>query len=246
MKLEKIVDRDSKEKLYVQIYSITKEKIENGDWPSGKQIPIEDELCKTYDVSKVTVREAISELVREGYLKRQQGKGTFVTYSIRNSGLAMKTRLTEDMFGEGVKVQKELLVKGIREPSEEIKAYLKAEDGVYYLLCKGVVEDEPAYIEELYIPLVLFPGIEGEVICPTSLYDLIQEKAIRKISKVVQTIEVTKIKGDAADILKVKEGAPALLIHRLFIGADGGSIAYVRLIGSSRRYKIQTEFEKIK
>jgi len=246
MKLEKIVDRDSKEKLYVQIYSIIKEKIENGDWPSGKQIPIEDELCKTHDVSKVTVREAISELVREGYLKRQQGKGTFVTYSIRNSGLAMKTRLTEDMFGEGVKVQKELLVKGIREPSEEIKTYLKAEDDVYYLLCKGVVEDEPAYIEELYIPLVLFPGIEGEVICPTSLYDLIQEKAIRKISKVVQTIEVTKIKGDAADILKVKEGAPALLIHRLFIGADGGSIAYVRLIGSSRRYKIQTEFEKIK
>lgn len=245
MKLEKIVDRDSKEKLYVQIYSIIKEKIENGDWPSGKQIPIEDELCKTYDVSKVTVREAISELVREGYLKRQQGKGTFVTYSILNSGLAMKTRLTEDMFGEGVKVQKELLVKGIREPSEEIKTYLKAEDGVYYLFCKGVVEDEPAYIEELYIPLLLFPGIESEVTCPTSLYDLIQEKAIRKISKVVQTIEVTKIKGDAADILKVKEGAPALLLHRLFIGADGGSIAYVRLIGSSRRYKIQTEFERI-
>jgi len=249
MKLEKTVDRDSKEKLYVQIYSIIKEKIENGDWPSGKQIPIEDELCKTYDVSKVTVREAISELVREGYLKRQQGKGTFVTYSIRNSGLAMKTRLTEDMFGEGVKVQKELLVKGIREPSEDIKGYLMTEDGIYYIMCKGVVEEEPAYpayIEELYVPLVLFPGIESEVTCPTSLYDMIQERAIRKIFKVVQTIEVTRIKGDAADILKVKEGAPALLIHRLFIGADGGSIAYVRLIGSSRRYKIQTEFEKIK
>lgn len=245
MKIEKTVDRDSKEKLYVQIYSIIKEKIENGEWPSSTQTPTEDELCKTYDVSKVTVREAISELVREGYLKRQQGKGTFVTYSIRNSGLAMKTRLTEDMFGEGVKVQKELLVKGIREPSEEIKTYLKTEDGVYYLLCKGVVEDEPAYIEELYIPLLLFPGIEGEVTCPTSLYDLIQEKAIRKISKVVQTIEVTKIKGDAADILKVKEGAPALLIHRLFIGHDKDTIAYARLIGSSRRYKIQTEFERI-
>lgn len=245
MKLEKTVDRDSKEKLYVQIYSIIKEKIENGEWPSGTQIPIEDELCKTYDVSKVTVREAISELVREGYLKRQQGKGTFVTYSIRNSGLAMKTRLTEDMFGEGVRIQKELLVKGLREPSEDIKTYLKAEDDVYYLLCKGVVEDEPAYIEELYVPLIIFPGIEGEEVCPTSLYDLIQEKAIRKIFKVVQTIEVTRIKGDAADILKVKEGAPALLIHRLFIGADGGSIAYVRLIGSSRRYKIQTEFERI-
>lgn len=245
MKLEKTIDRDSKEKLYVQIYSIIKEKIENGEWPSDTQIPTEDELCRTYDVSKVTVREAISELVREGYLRRQQGKGTFVTYSIHNLGLAMKTRLTEDMFGEGVRVKKELLVKGVKETPEDIKVYLKAEDGIYYILCKGVVENEPAYIEELFVPLVIFPGIEGEEVCPTSLYDLIQEKAIRKISKVVQTIEVTRIKGDAADILKVREGSPALLLHRLFIGADRGSIAYVRLMGSGSRYKIQTEFERI-
>lgn len=245
MKLEKTIDRDSKEKLYVQIYSIIKEKVEDGEWPSDTRIPTEDELCRTYDVSKVTVREAISELVREGYLRRQQGKGTFVTYSIHNLGLAMKTRLTEDMFGEGVRVTKELLVKGVKETSEDIKAYLKAEDGIYYILCKGVVEDEPAYIEELFIPLVIFPGVEGEEVCPTSLYDLIQEKAIRKISKVVQTIEVTRIEEDAADILNMKEGAPALLIHRLFIGRDKGTIAYARLIGSSRRYKIQTEFEKI-
>jgi len=245
MKLEKTVDRDSKEKLYVQIYSIIKEKIENGEWPSGTQTPTEDELCKTYEVSKVTVREAISELVREGYLKRKQGKGTFVTYSIRNSGLAMKTRLTEDMLGEGVIVKKELLSKGVKEPSEDIKGYLMSEDGIYCILCKGIVEDEPAYLEELFVPLVVFPNIDGEEICPTSLYDLIQEKAIRKIFKVVRTIEVTKIKGDAAGILKVKEGTPALLIHTLFIGQDKGNIAYTRLVGSSRRYKIQTEFERI-
>ena len=147
MKLEKTIDRDSKEKLYVQIYSIIKEKIENGEWPSGTKITTEDELCKTYDVSKVTVREAISELVREGYLRRQQGKGTFVTHSLRNLGLAMKTRLTEDMLGEGVRVQKELLSKGVREPSEEIKGFLMSEDGIYCILCKGIVEDEPAYLE---------------------------------------------------------------------------------------------------
>ncbi len=91
------VDRESKQKLYVQIYSIIKEKIENGEWPAGTQIPTEDELCKTYDVSKVTVREAIQELAREGYLKRQQGKGTFVLYSVPHLGLAMRTRLTETL-----------------------------------------------------------------------------------------------------------------------------------------------------
>ena len=116
MKIEKTVDRGSKEKLYVQIYAIILEKIESGEWPSGTQIPPEDELCRIYDVSKVTVREAIQELVREGYLKRQQGKGTFVLYSVPHPGLTMRTRLTEDdVYGEGVNVRKEVVERGVKE-----------------------------------------------------------------------------------------------------------------------------------
>ena len=88
------VDRDSQQKLYVQIFSIIKEKVEKGDWPVGSQIPTEDELCKTYHVSKATVRMAIADLVRGGYLKKLQGKGTFVTHSVPDLGITMKTRLT--------------------------------------------------------------------------------------------------------------------------------------------------------
>src|SRR4030043_2055345 len=107
MKIERTIDRESKLKLYVQIYTIIKEKIESGEWPVGTQIPTEDELCKTYDVSKVTVREAIQELVREGYLKRQQGKGTFVLYSVPHLGLVMRTRLTDVINGGGGRARKE-------------------------------------------------------------------------------------------------------------------------------------------
>jgi GntR family transcriptional regulator len=246
MLMEKTIDRESQQKLYVQIYSIIKEKIEKGDWSPGTRIPTEDELCKTHDVSKATVRIAISELDREGYLKRQQGKGTFVTYSMPHFGMDMRTRLTENMFGEGVKVRKEILVKGVKEPPEDVSAYLKSEEDIYYVLCKRVVEDMPAYLEESFFPLYLFPGIEGEDICQTSFFHLVQEKANRKISRVVQTIEVTELNDDAADILKVNKGSSALLLHRLLIGSNGNPIAYTRLLGSGRTYKIQTEFERIR
>src|SRR3989337_4420050 len=195
---EKTVDRESQQKLYVQMYSIIREKIEKNEWPIGTQIPTEDDLCKSYNVSKATVRMAITELVKNGYLKKQQGKGTFVTYSVPGLGIAVKTRLTEDMFGEGVNVRKEILVKGVKEPTEDVKAYLKVDEEIYYILCKRVVDGEPAYLEESFIPLAVFSSIESEDICQMSFYDLIQQNAERKIFKVIQHIEITQTRWISA------------------------------------------------
>ena len=252
MSIRKTVDRGSQQKLYVQMYSIIRAKIDNRDWPNGSQIPTEDEFCKTYEVSKATVRMAIADLVRNGYLRKQQGRGTFVAASLPDLGITMKTRLTEDMFGEGVKAGKEVISKGLKEPSEEIKNVLKVsgnddeDDELYYILCKRVVNGEPAYLEECYMKLAVFPGIDGEDICQKSFYDLIQEKSERKIFKIIQTIEVSEVRGEAALLLKVREGAPALLLQRLLIGSDTSPIAYTRLLGSGRQNRIQTEFERIR
>ncbi|HAS53763.1 MAG: hypothetical protein A2X56_05700 [Nitrospirae bacterium GWC2_57_13] len=245
MTINKKIDRQSQQKLYVQASEIIEEKIALGEWPAGSQIPTEDELCRIFNVSKATIRMAISDLERKGSLKKKQGKGTFVTYRAPDLGLAMKTRLTEGMFGEGVNVRKEILVKGAIESTEDVRACLNSHDAIYYILCKRVVDGEPAYLEESYISLTLFPGIEEEDICQTPLYDLIQQRAGKIISKVVQTIEVAEIRGDAASILKTDEGTPVLLLHRILVGADGSPIAYTRLTGSGRKYKIQTELERI-
>jgi len=252
MLTEKTVDRESLQKLYVQMYSIIKEKIEKREWPNGAQIPTEDELCKSYDVSKATVRMAVAELVRGGHLKKQQGKGTFVTFALQDPGVVMKTKLTEDMFGEGVNARKVLIEKGLKEPSEEMKSVLKVSDNddestvLFYILCKRVVNNETAYLEESYVPLAMLPTIENEDLCRKPLYDLIQEKSVRKILKVVQTIEIAEARGDVASLLLVPEGSPALLLHRLLIGSDSRPIAYTRLLGTGKKYKILTEFERIK
>jgi GntR family transcriptional regulator len=249
MLTEKTVDRDSLQKLYVQMYTILKEKIESREWPNGSQIPTEDDLCKTYDVSKATVRNAVSELVRSGHLRKQQGKGTFVTYTKQDLGVTMKTKLTEDMFGEGVKAKKELLDKGLKEPSDEMRSILRVngnEQDLFYILCRRVVNGETAYLEESYVRRSVFPGIEHEDVCRVPFYELIQEKGAKKILKVVQTIEVSEARGEAASLLKLPEGAPALLLHRLLIGSDATPIAYTRLLGIGKKYKIMTEFERIK
>lgn len=244
MRIEKTIDRDSKLKLYVQIYSILKEKIENGEWPAGTQIPTEDELCKTYDVSKVTVREAIQELVREGYLKRQQGKGTFVTYSIPQLGLTMRTRLSDAIYGEGVTVRKEILERGLRKPSDDIKTILMTEDDVYYVLCKKSFDDS-VLMEELFLPFFEIPNIEDEDVLYKSFLDLIEERGTKKISRIVQTIELTSLRGDIAAQLEMREGSVALVINRILMSSDGSPIAYVRNVGIGIA-KFRMEFERMK
>ncbi len=248
---EKTVDRESRQKLYVQMYSILKDMIEKNEWPNGSQIPTEDELCRTYNVSKATVRMAVSELARSGHLRKLQGKGTFVTHVPQGLGVAMKTKLTENMLGEGVKARKEVLVKKVQEPSEEMRRVLRlagngTETRVHYLLCKRLVNNETACLEESCVPLAVLPGIAHEDVCSKPLYDLIQEQSARKIHKVVQTIEVAELRDSEASQLCVREGTPGLLLHRLLMGPDLNPIAYTRLLGVGTKYKIQTEFERLK
>jgi GntR family transcriptional regulator len=241
MQTDKIVDRESQEKLYVQMCSILREKIEQGEWPAGSQIPTEDELCRRYDVSKATVRMAINELVHSGHLKKQQGKGTFVTSNTPEPGMTMRTRLSEDLFGEGVIAKKELLVKGLKEPPEDVKAHLRTDEPVFYILCKRMVDGEPAYLEETFIPPRIIPDIEEAEVCRTPLHEIVQQKGAKRIHKVLQMVEIAEMTGDAAAILKNGNGSSLLLFHRLLVGQDGDRLAYTRLMGNGKKYKLQTE-----
>lgn len=241
----KSVDRESPQKLYVQMYAIIKDRIKSREWAAGSQIPTEDELCTAFGVSKATVRMAIAELVRDGYLRKQQGKGTFVTRTHQNAGITMKTKLSEDMFGEGVCVKKELLVRELREPATDVRDALRTDGRVYYILCKRTANGEAAYIEESFIPLYLANGINEQDVCRLPIYEVVQQSTDRKIHKVIQSVEIGAINGNAALILKAAEGTPALLLHRLLVDADGGPLAYTRLMGGGRKYKLQTELIQI-
>ena len=242
---EKTIDRESQQKLYVQISGILKRRIEQGEWPAGSQIPTEDELCRYFDVSKATVRMAVAELVRTGYLRKRQGKGTFVSQCLPGLGVTMKTLLTEDIFGEGVITRKEVLVRGTKAAPLDVRNHLKTGGLVHYILCKRMVNGEAAYLEESYVPLDIVPDIEEIDVCRTPFYDMIQEKAERKIQKVVQMIEITDAEGDAAAILKNGHGSAMLLLHRILVGPDGRPLAYTRLLGAGRQYKLRTEMLQI-
>ncbi len=242
----KTVDRFNQEKLYIQLTRIFLQEINSGRWGLNEKIPSEDHLCKQYNVSKITIRQAINNLVSDGYLMKIQGKGTFVTSVMPVVGLAMRTRLSEEMFGEEILSSKELLFKGIISPPSEVKEYLRTEGIIYHFLCRRVVDQNPVYLDESYIPMQMLPEIEGADIIHTSLYSLLQEKAVKKIFKMIQTVEIQIATGKTAQHLDLQSGVPALAVHRLLLSSDNTPVGYTRFIGRSDRYKFQTEFERIR
>ncbi len=73
-----LINKYSNEPLYCQLRSIIIRKIESGEYREDEKISSELELCKEYNISRPTVRQAISELTNNGYLYKVRGKGTFV------------------------------------------------------------------------------------------------------------------------------------------------------------------------
>lgn len=242
----KTVDRFNQEKLYLQLTRIFLGQITSGQWDNGCQIPTEAELCQQYGVSKITVRQAIKNLAADGYLLKIQGKGTFVRKSTQPSGVAMKTRFTEDMFGKEVLVKREVLARGVQSTENTAREYLKTDEDIYSIVSQRVVEGEPISMDESYIPVTMLPGANDLNFESGSLLDMLQEQGTKKISKIVQTVEIIPVHGEYAKNLGVAEGVPGLVIHRLFLGQDETPVAYTRFLGRSDRYKFQTEFERIR
>ena len=98
----KMINRETPEKLYVQLYKILRGKIESGEWAVGTLMPTEKKICKTYEVSAATVKTAISHLARQGFLVRLQGKGTFVTDCKQSMerDLKKETKLLEGILND--------------------------------------------------------------------------------------------------------------------------------------------------
>jgi DNA-binding GntR family transcriptional regulator len=87
---------------YNQLASILRQKIEDGEWPPRTPIPSERQLEVIYNISRTTIREAIDHLVRQGYLYREHGRGTFVSPQKLQKGLMELTSFSEDLLKRGI------------------------------------------------------------------------------------------------------------------------------------------------
>lgn len=241
-----MIDRKNQEKLYIQIMRLLVDDIGKGTWAIGDRIPSEGELAVLFGVSKITIRQALSNLSNDGYLMKIQGKGTFVAGNRPIVGLTMKTRFTEGLFGASVDEMREVVERGIATLPEAAGVLFSTEGPIYRIATRRLAEGVPVSTDESYLPAGLLPGIEEQELGGFALFAAIQERGTRKVFRMRQNVEITSLSDREAALLGIAAGQPALAIHRLLIGPEDLALSYSRIVTAGDRYRLETEFERIR
>jgi len=240
-----LIDRENNQKLYMQLYDILKKKIEGNEWIVGSLIPPEEDLCKMFDVSRSTVRTAVLELVGQGYLKRQQGKGTFVSKNIGSDGLSMFTTFNELLFEEGTKYTTRVLARTVMMPIDDmdVKLDITKDKHVIYIKRLHSIDHEPVLFQESFIPYHICPMLLEEEIDDHPLFELFEKNYGIKITRAKTYMDITYLNPDEAGLIGAMEGTVAILMNQYFYSNET-LIMYTRSIKRTDRFPLLMEFER--
>ncbi|NHM32384.1 GntR family transcriptional regulator [Neobacillus terrae] len=233
-----MINKQSPIPIYHQLESFLKEQIENGTLLPDEMIPSEREYAERYEISRMTVRQAINNLVSEGFLYRQKGKGTFVSKKKIEQDLEGLTGFTEDMLARRMTPSSRLLSFKIIPADIEVSGQLKIaqQNHVYEIVRVRLADGIPMALETTYVPADIVPGLTEEN-SNRSLYEYIEKNSSHHISEAHQEIEATAARGSEAELLEIAVGAPVLLIMRTASLDNGTPFEFVKSIYRADRYR---------
>ena len=211
--------------------------------PPGSPVPPERTLATDFETSRTTVRQALQELVVEGRLERQQGRGTFVALPKVTQALEL-TSYTEDMRAQGLEPTSRLLTLEV-VPASTVEHAADVADRlditpsgrVVRLVRLRLVDGEPMAIERTYLSAARFPRLRQHLTRLGSLYATLDEVYGVRLKEADETIETALASPDEAALLGVDTGLALLLLSRHSFDLDGRPVEWGRSVYRGDRYK---------
>ncbi len=213
------VDRQNPTPLYEQIKLILREQITSGEFQPGGQLPTEAELCRQYNVSRITIVKALGDLAHEGLIQRIQGKGSIVRpLPIKNS---MNTIMgfTETMRRNGLEPRSQVLsaepVDGDLELRKLFQQPLSYSARFFRFKRLMFVNDIPAVLFDVYVKDEVGRKMQECDLNNTSFYRVYEEIFGRPVTRNETTLTPILATPEAIELLGVKPGTPHFLFRGL-------------------------------
>lgn len=231
---------------YYQLKEIMKEKIRSEEWKPGDLIPSERELGEQYGISRMTARQAITELVNEGLFYREQGKGTFVSRHKITQQLINLTSFSEDMKARGQRAGSKVISVQMIPADETLAERLRVKPG--QLVCRlqrlRLADDEPLAIEVSNISFIGCERLLEEDLEKNSLYRLLEDKYGQPLIEAEQEIEAGLMGPEDAQLLKVSSNSAALFIRRTTYTERDLPIEYAKSTYCGNKYIFFTHMKR--
>ncbi len=237
--------------LYQQLKEVLRQQIEQGKFKPDHSIPSERNLCETYKISRITVRQAISEMINEGALYRIQGKGTFVAKRKVNQGLVRLVDFARTVLDLGMKPSTQILGKEVLPADIQMTKILDIPETsqVLKLSLLGMGDQEPLVLYESYFSLSLGKKMVKEAIqrekegIPFSTYDLYGESSGVFPARVNQTLEAVNADDHLSSLMHIRKGSALLMMTSVFLSPDQHPLEFRRAMYRGDCYKFHVTRE---
>lgn len=237
-------EKDAKVHLYQVIENDLRHLIVEGICKHGDSIPSEVELAAKYKVTRMTVKQAINNLMVDGLLYRHKGRGTFVTYNKKNVDFADKPYFSfsnEKLNNDDLITTVLLFEKREADELQALRLQLKIGDAVYYVERVVAHHNIPLLFERLYLPANLISNL-SESIFKGSFYQYAKEQLHWNLNSCVLNIEAIKLSGRASEVLQIPEGEPALFCSSVTRLANGRAILFTRSFFNAEQVNFSHQF----
>jgi GntR family transcriptional regulator len=231
--------------LYEQIKAILRSRVLDGTYKPHEQLPSESEMMTAFNVSRITVRQALNDLQNEGLVFRIHGKGTFVSKPKAFQDLGRLQGFGEAMRKMGYETFARVVSMRTVVPSAQVqeRLHLSKRAKVTELQRIRFLNREPISLDVTYLPADIGARLAKEDLASRDIFVILENDYGMSLGHADLQIGSTLADERLAGQLQVEEGSPVLVIERTTHTTDGKPIDYEHLYyrGDAFQYKVRVD-----
>lgn len=233
------INRNGQTPIYEQIYKNLLEKIRREEIIAGEAFPSERELAENFGVSRMTVRQALKTLKKEGFIYHERGIGAFVSKRKLDVHTRNLVGFTEEMRERGLRPSSKLLLFKKESATEDTAKDLGIDlgDKVFHFQRLRLADDSPMAFEDAFLPAVPYSGLDKFDLENASLYEVLENEYGVRMSHAEEVLEALAVDKEIAAALAVKKGAPVLMVHRVVFSEANAAVESVKTFYRADRYR---------
>ncbi len=236
------LNRDSPVPLHHQVRNYLLGSIERGELLPGQQLLQEKEYASRFGISLAPVRQAILDLVKEGYLYRVPGKGTFVREQKVEEKISILSSFSESMRAKGLSATLRVVELRVGKIPPALRSVLGPDDQQYVFLQRvALSQGEAIALLSSYIPARLVPGMETIDFQGRSLYKTLEERYGIVLARAENTIEVVRCRAAQAAALGISPGTPMLQVEGKTYDVTDQFVEFAQVLYRADRFRFTIE-----